>query len=141
MTRSASIVTLLVALLALGACESSRSKVLAVDEDQVRLRAIQTRAFDTTDEQTTLRTIIATMQDLGFVLDDANAPLGIVTGTKFQGYTVVRLTVTIRCRGETQTLVRANAQQGMSQITDAETYVAFFTALSKAMFLTAHDVD
>lgn len=56
-----------------------------------------------------MRTVIATMQDLEFVIDKADAVLGSVSGTKFLGYTVVNMTVTVRQRGEKQLLVRANA--------------------------------
>lgn len=131
----------------LAGCETdSQKQVLAVTKSQVELRSFQTRVFDTIDKQKTLRTIMATMQDLSFVLDKADALLGTVSGTKF-GQTEfgssyqVRMTVTVRPRGEKQLLVRANAQFGLKAIEDAKPYQDFFTALQKAMFLTAHKVD
>ena len=60
------------ALLASG-CKSNEDELLATGESQLALRSMQTRAFDTTDQQGTLRTIIATMQDLEFVIDRADA--------------------------------------------------------------------
>ena len=47
----------------------------------------------------------------------------------------------VRPRGETQTLVRANAQYELRAVEDPEPYQQFFTSLEKAMFLTAHAVD
>jgi hypothetical protein len=86
-------------------------------------------------------TVISTMQDLDFVLDKADYDIGSVTGSKFISNRLVKMTVTIRARGETQLLVRANAQAGTRTIEDPEEYQNFFTLLSKSLFLTEHAVD
>lgn len=121
-------------------CQNTSKQLLATDQSQVQLRQFQTRAFDTTDRKQTLRTVISTMQDLGFVIDKADETLGTISGTKLDGYSL-RLTVTIRPRGKTQTLVRANAQYNIQAVEEAEPYQRFFSSLEKAMFLTAHNVD
>jgi hypothetical protein len=121
-------------------CAPSTKEVLATKESQVKLRAIQTRVFDTTDKQKMLRTVIATLQDLGFVVDKADALLGTVSGTKLDRY-ALRMTVSVRPRGQTQILVRANAQYNIQAVENPEPYQQFFDALSKAIFLTAHQVD
>ena len=87
-----------------------------------------------------LRTIVATLQDLSFVIDEANERLGSVSGTKLDGYRL-RMTVSIRPRGETRLLVRANAQYNVKAVDDPEPYQQFFFALEKSLFLTAHHVD
>lgn len=131
----------------LGGCqEASREQALAVTKSQVQLRSFQTRLFDTTDKEKTLRTVMATLQDLEFVLDKADAILGTVSGTKFGKDESsipyqIRMTVTVRPRGKTQLLVRANAQYKLQAIEDPKPYQDFFVALGKAMFLTAHQVD
>jgi hypothetical protein len=130
----------LLAFMSVGCQTDSRKQALATTESQVALRQIQTRAFDTTDRQTMLRTVIATMQDLSFVIDKADATLGSVSGTKLDGYQL-RMTVTVRPRGETQILVRASAQYNIKPVEDPEPYQQFFTALEKSVFLTAHNVD
>ena len=128
-------------VLMLASCQTdSRQQILATTKSQVELRSFQTRAFDTTDKEKTLRTIMATLQDLSFVLDKADAVLGTVSGTKLDGYQL-RITVTVRPRGETQMLVRANAQYNITAVEDPEPYQQFFAALGRAMFLTAHEVD
>lgn len=121
-------------------CATTQQRLLDSDSSQVQLRSIQTRAFDTTDKEKTLRTIISTLQDLEFVIDKADATLGTVSATKLKHY-ALRITVTVRPRGETQLLVRANAQYNVTPITDPELYQQFFVALEKAMFLTAHQAD
>jgi hypothetical protein len=83
---------------------------------------------------------MATMQDLGFVLDKADSILGTVSGTKLDGYQV-RMTVTVRPRNDIQLLVRANAQYKLEAIEDPKPYQDFFAALERAMFLTANSVD
>ncbi len=123
----------------LAACESQPYKQVLSAEEQVKLRSFQTRAFDTSDDIQTMRTIIATLQDLGFVIDRADADIGTVSATKLDGYSM-RMTVTTRRRGE-QILVRANAQLGLVAIEDPEPYQNFFTSLEKSMFLTAQQVD
>lgn len=126
-------------LLVIG-CASTQQRLLDSDSSQVQLRSIQTRAFDTTDKEKTLRTVMATLQDLGFVIDKADATLGTVSATKLNRY-ALRITVTVRQRGETQMLVRANVQFNVTPITDPQPYQQFFISLEKAMFLTAHQAD
>lgn len=121
-------------------CATTQQRLLDTESSSLRLRSIQTRAFDTTDKEKTLRTVIATLQDLGFVLDKADATLGIVTATKLNSY-ALRMTISVRPRGETQLLVRANAQYETTPVEDPEPYQQFFVALQKAMFLAAHEVE
>lgn len=129
-----------VSLFVLASCAPSTKQVLATSESQVRLRAIQTRAFDTTDKNKMLRTVIATLQDLGFIIDKADANLGTVSATKLDRYNL-KVTVMVRERGESQLLVRANAQHNITPVEDPEPYQQFFNSLSNAVFLTAHEVD
>lgn len=131
----------MVLLLGLAGCQmNSRDQVLMVDKSQVALRAVSTRAFDATDRNATIRSVIATLQDLGFVVDKADEQLGTVSATKLAGY-VMRMTVTVRPRGAAQMVVRASAQYNMRAVSDAAPYQEFFAALEKAMFLTAHQID
>jgi hypothetical protein len=130
------------------ACATTQDHLLDMTTSQVQLRSIQSRAFDTTDKEKTMRAIIATLQDLGFMLDRADYTLGVVTASKaradsvqMQVYASLRITVTVRPRGEKQLLVRASAEYLRSPVTDAKPYQNFFNSLEKAMFLEAHQVD
>ncbi len=128
-------------LLAMAACQTdSKQQVLLTGKSQVALRAVQTRAFETSDLNLALRTVIATLQDLGFVVDRADEELGAVSATKLDSY-VMRMTVTVRLRGARQIAVRASAQYNLVAVDDAKPYQRFFSALEKAMFLTANEVD
>lgn len=132
--------SLLVFMFLVSGCATTQDRLLDSDSSQVQLRSIQTRAFDTTDREKTLRTTIATLQDLGFVIDQADLMLGTVTATKLNKY-ALRMTVSIRPRGETQTLVRSNCQYEDKPVYDPEPYQQFFVSLEKSMFLAAHQVD
>ena len=136
------------AFLLAGCQANSREQVLAVTKSQVQLRSFQSRAFDSTEREKTLRTIVATLQDLSFIIDEANAVLGIVSATKIGGgtealarYYTLRMTVSVRPKGDKQLLIRANAQFNLQAVEEPEPYQQFFTALEKAMFLTAHNID
>ncbi len=130
---------LVTALLSAG-CASKPPTNIMTAPSQVQIRSYQTRAFDTTDSAMMLRSIIATLQDLGFVIDKADEDLGAITGTKLKGYKI-RMTVVVRPRGETQLLVRANAHYNLEPIEDPRPYQDFFAALGKGVFLTAQNVD
>ncbi len=136
--RLMALVFALTAMLVTG-CASQNSHIIS-GASQVELRNMQTRAFDMTDNNKMLRAVIATLQDLGFIIDKADDDIGTVTGTKLSGYQV-RMTVTVRSRGETQLLVRANATYNLRAIEDPQPYQDFFNALGKSLFLTAHNVD
>ena len=134
---------ILVSILSLSiyGCATPAVRALETEQSQVKLRSIQTRAFDTTDKKKMMQNIMSTMQDLNFVIDKADLVLGSVTGTKFMGYSSVTMSVTVRPRGEKQLMVRANAQYGIRTVEDPKTYQDFFTALEKSIFLTGQEVD
>src|SRR5438045_6262777 len=108
MKKSRLAIAMLLAVTVLAGCAASPAVLEEGGKSQVQLRSFQTRAFDTTDKETTLRTIIATLQDLGFVVEKADPTLGTVTATKLKKY-AVRATVTVRPHGTQQLLVRASA--------------------------------
>jgi len=129
----------LLLVIALVSCAGKQQNILETSEPQVKLRSMQSRVFDITDQNLLLRTIIATFQDLGFVIDDAEESLGTVSGTKRSGYSL-RMTVSIRPRGTQQMIVRSNIQFNLQTIEEPEPYQYFFSTLSKALFLEAQPV-
>ncbi len=125
---------------ALQGCVPLNQRVLDSDQSQLQLRQIQSRVFDTSERERTLRTVIATLQDLNFVVDKADLGLGTVTATKLDGY-ALRMTVSVYPRGDGQLVVRANGQFNDRPVVDPVPYQSFFAALSRSMFLTAHSLD
>jgi len=53
----------------------------------------------------------------------------------------LRITVTVRKKGDNQVLVRANAQYNDKAVDVPKPYQDFFVALEKSLFLKAHEVD
>ena len=149
-------------------CSSMDPRILGDADSQMKLRSVQSREFDSGDTGKTLKVVVATLQDLGFVVDKADSALGVASGTKvtsaittstsamsmalygFSGrssaagtprHGALRITVTVRARSESQLIVRANAEVEQQSVSDPQQYQQFFAALEKAMFLTAHQVD
>jgi len=143
MKKFITILTASILTLTLVGCGTNvRDQVLDANtgKGQVQTRSMQTRAFDTTDQEATLRTAIATLQDLSFVIDKADLDLGSVSGTKLDGY-AVRMTVSVRPRNQSQLIVRANATYNDEPILEPKPYQDFYNALSKALFLDAQAVE
>lgn len=129
------------AVVMLAGCQAdSRQPALATGQGQVALRQMQTRAFETADQMFVQRAIIATLQDLGFVVDQADSAVGTVSGTKLDGY-ALRMTVVARPRPPRQTMVRANATFNVQAVEDPKPYQQFFAALSRSLFLAEQQVD
>ena len=130
-----------VMVLASGCATTPVEHILDLSANQLKLRSIQTRSFDTSDKGKMMRSVIATIQDLEFVVNKADDELGIITGTKFVGSQILKMTVIVRPKNDKQLLVRANAQFGIKSVDTPEPYQDFFDALSKAVFLTAQNID
>jgi hypothetical protein len=150
MNRKSAILTIaaLACIAALSSCASPPERgVLSSPESQLKLRSIQSRAYDTTDRQFVMRGVIATLQDLEFMIEAADAGLGTVTARKFvlvRGTNVasdLTLTATVRPRGEKQMLVRLNAEFNRKAVEGPEVYQSFFAALGKSLFLSGQEVD
>ena len=136
----AAIMSVFALIITIGGCQlDSRQQVLLVDKSQVALRSVQSRVFDTSDRVLTLRTIIATLQDLGFTIDKVDQEIGIVSATKAGDY-LMKMTISTRQRGYDQTAVRASIQHNLKAISDAAPYQQFFNSLEQAMFLETNKV-
>ena len=131
---------LLIGLACITGCATTTPVDLSGKNTQLETRQMQTRQYDTLDKTLTMRSVVATLQDLGFTIDQADAELGTITATRYHQATM-RMTVTVVRRDEEKVSVRANARVGERAIHDAETYQDFFVVLDKAMFLTLHKVD
>jgi hypothetical protein len=112
--------------------------LLAPTEEQLKMRNLQTRTYDIADRKIAMRGVIAALQDLGFIIERANEPLGLVTAARFaepQYYDVVGVTVTVRPLNDSQTMIRANAIFNNQPITDPVVYQNFFATLERSLFI------
>ena len=151
----------------------SRDQIWLSESSQVKVRAAQSRVFDTTDRPKTIQAVVSTFQDLGFAVEVSDEALGIVSGKKFDDYEspqwgdpsyyvyrddglliltrqfrswgpfyhrsdLVRLTATVRPRGDQQLVVRASAQYYLRAVESPEPYQQFFRTLEQALFVQAN---
>ncbi|HOD35982.1 MAG TPA: hypothetical protein PLR20_10910 [Syntrophales bacterium] len=84
MSRSLRILALqLSGILLLAGCAAvTLDRDLNLTPEMFAQRQMQTRRFETTDEQRILRTCAALLQDTGFNIDESEARLGILTASK-----------------------------------------------------------
>lgn len=129
---------LIAGLLVLSACASQPD--ITGDSSQLEMRKIQTREYEAVEKRSAMRSVVATLQDFGFVIDAADPDIGTVSATRLHQHTM-RITVTVFERSDERIAVRANARIGEQSVTDAKTYQDFFVALDKSLFLTANQVD
>ena len=113
-------------------------ELLSLNESQMKIRSYQSRTFDIKDQNKVMRGVVGALQDLGFIVERANGPMGLVTAGKFagSGYSgFVELTVTVRSKGQSQVEVRVNAVVNTRPIEDPKIYQSFFVAVQRSLFL------
>jgi len=134
-----------VIILALGlmvqACAAPQPSqdLFAPTEAHMKLRSIQTRNFDIKDRNQAMRGVVAALQDLGFIIERANEPLGLVTAARFAEpdyLNVATVTVIIRPQEDGQKMIRMNAIYNHKPIEDPKIYQNFFATLERSLFIT-----
>jgi hypothetical protein len=116
--------------------------LLAPTDAQMKLRSFQSRTFEVTDRKAAMRGVIAALQDLGFIIERANEPLGLVTAARFtepDNLSVVEVSVTVRPQADGRMLVRANAIYNRSPVDDPKVYQNFFATLNRSLFITREE--
>ena len=91
---------------------------------------MQARVFDTNNRSGLVRGVIAAMQDLSFVIDNADAQQGIIAGKKYGDYPI-EMTVTVQPISSRQILVHGIAQYNLKPIEDPFLYEQFFSSLQE----------
>jgi hypothetical protein len=113
--------------------------LLAPTDAHMKQRSVQTPSFDVADRKQAIRGVIAALQDLGFIIERANEPLGLVTAARFAEpnyYDVLGVTVTVRPQEGGSVMIRANAIFNNKPIEDAKVYQNFFATLERSLFIT-----
>ena len=129
------------AALALCSCASPPAdpeSLLAPTDEQMKLRSTQSRLYEVESRRLAIRGVIEALQDLGFIIERANEPLGLVTAARFaepRYFDVMSVTVTVREESEGNFTIRANAIFNNEPITDAQVYQNFFATLERSFFI------
>jgi hypothetical protein len=157
MSRTTTAAVLVAATLVVGACQTPPPKQsMALQPEALAQRVLETRQFDTTDEVLMLRGALIVLQDEGYQLDEMDAELGVLTGTRPDGGPVSFASVVARPVGDPQRGVTIRVTfQGiqttseksllglpkmswkLGRCDDPSAYQAFFERLSAAVFLEA----
>jgi hypothetical protein len=128
-------------VLALGSgCQYSAEQAAELPRTQLELRNIQTRVYENVARETLLRSVLATLQDLDYVIVHADSALGSISGVK-QDREKTQITVAVRQQPVSKLVVRANVRSHRAAVLEAEAYQRFFTVLDKAIFLEREAVD
>lgn len=81
--RKIVLVGIAVLSLGIGGCQTSPPKdILKPDTQALQYRSMQSRIFETRHEQKVLAASAATLQDLGFTLDESETQLGVIVASK-----------------------------------------------------------
>lgn len=104
---------------------------------QLQKRSYQSRMFETADKENIIRSVVATLQDMGYTISQSDMNIGTVSA--YSGN--VKITISVRPRGESRMVVRASATSNYNPITDPVWYQNFFTMLSKSLYLAANEID
>ncbi|MCX6639629.1 MAG: hypothetical protein NTW14_03990 [bacterium] len=72
----------IVTLLLLLGCNTIPPDALLLTHESLQQRQLQTKRFDTTDEEKMLSSCAGLLQDLGFTIQESETDLGVLLGTK-----------------------------------------------------------
>jgi len=136
-------IVILVLSVLLQSCVSGPKKppenLLALTEAQLKIRSYQTKVFEVDDQMKAVRGVVQALQDLGFIVERVNGPMGMVTAGKFAGSGrsgFVELTVIVRAKGEVRTEIRVNALFNTAPIEDPKIYQNFFRVVQRSLFVS-----
>jgi len=136
---------------------------------QLELRGFQTREYDTQDMRLVMKAMVNVLQDMGFIINNADTQLGLLSANKMTDIPhskkeikraekkeeLLSKTLVLDCTANVsafgkQSRVRVNFQQRVlgangatmsaSPITDAAFYQQFFSQVDKGIFLQQEGV-
>jgi hypothetical protein len=116
-----------------------RAAAMCGASDGLRPNPAESRVFDTDDMDRLRHGVAAALQALGFTTDEAHVDPFVISGSRAAG-PGSRLTVCVHPREEAQSIVRAEAEILDPDMREMPVLKRFFEALSRAMYLTGHDV-
>jgi len=102
--------------------------------------AYQHRTFDAGDKEKTLRAVVATLQDLDFIIGKVDMSRGtpVLAASTVNAGGAFGLAVIVWQKSPQQAIVRAYATQGTKLLENPGYYQSFFDALSRTLSLPAH---
>lgn len=131
-------------------------EALSVSHGSVEKRQTESRPVEVSTDKVLIQTVVATLQDFGFKIDESSESVGLVSGSKsqqsggFSGLNAdVRVTVTVSRVRNNSSNVRANFQKILPShdprlyrtepISDSNLYQKFFNSLEQSLFLARNE--
>jgi len=127
MTAPRCVAGILLLTVLLGGCAAEKVDPALEKQRQIQLQRMQTRTYDTNDKKLVIRGVIAALQDLKFVITNADVDEGIVTAKKFGAYPI-DMTVSIQAISDKQMLVHGIAESNLQTIEEPLLYEQFFSS-------------
>ena len=81
-TRYFSYLFMFVAVLAFSGCAQTSVEMMKLSESSLQERQLQVKSFETEKEGHVLSSSVATLQDMGFNIDEINRDFGVITCSK-----------------------------------------------------------
>lgn len=138
MKKIISLASIVASIFVLNGCGLNSKQMVVEDVQQLEVRSYQQKKYSN-DKKLVLKSAIATLQDLSFIIDRADDELGTVAATKYKDNSSMRMTIVVRKFDEHSVVVRVNAEHSQGGgipkgVDDPEVYQAFFSMLDKAIF-------
>lgn len=73
---------MLVGVVIVSGCAPKSSELVKLEESSLQERQLQTKSFETTKEGEIMSSSVATLQDMGFNIDEINREFGVITCSK-----------------------------------------------------------
>ena len=111
-----------------------------VKQHEAFVQRMQTRVIETNDRSIVTRGMILALQDLNFIINQADAERGVISAKKFGEYPI-ELSVEIKPISESLVSVHGIARYHSKTIEDPALYDQIFSSLQKSVSRVVHPVD
>lgn len=138
--RKLSSLFLITFALMMSVCVNSvQAASMSSEANQKKINKIQSRYYTIDSEERAVSGVIATLEDMGYMIDKSSFVLGTVSATNATTRQL-KMKVIISTHNDTQKMIRANARYNNNPMFDDAFYKDFFIALSRKLSLRAYPV-
>lgn len=140
MRKLSSVFLILVSFLINGCAGSTQADAVNSDVKQATRSQVQSRSYNMNDDEKMINTIVATLKDFNFVIDNSSVELGTVNATKVMTKPL-KIDVVLADSADTQTIVHATIRFAGDPISGRLFYQSFFKNLSANLGLEGFTVE
>lgn len=121
-------------------CANPDRRIFETSDEQLGLRSIQTRSYETADINFVAQKVLSTLQSFGFNIKnyDISRNLAVISAS---GKRNTSASITVQPKDTNFITVRMNLRNDETALTDPVIYQDFFAALSKAIFFSENETE